>query len=159
MEQLLKLLSLAFVSSLKFAASPFAALGYDLNYIQTFLTTTAGGIFGVLFFFYASKWITTTITSYKNQLFFLFGVNKRSEEDELLPERKKVFTWQNKLIVITVRRFGLVGIALLTPTLLSIPVGTLIAARYFHNPRRVVGYLCASVVLWSLILSSAVVIF
>ncbi len=92
-------------------------------------------------------------------MFFLFGVNRAGEEDELLPERKKIFTWKNKLIVITVRRFGLVGVALLTPTLLSIPVGTLIAARYFRNPRRVVGYLCASVVLWSLIFSSAVVIF
>jgi hypothetical protein len=159
LEQLLKLLSLAFVSSLKFAASPFAALGYDLNYIQTFLTTTAGGIFGVLFFFYGSKYIVQWVTTYKNHLFFLFGVNKKSLEDELLPERKKIFTWKNKLIVTTVRRFGLVGIALLTPTLLSIPVGTLIAARYFRNPRKVVGYLCASVVLWSLILSSAVVIF
>lgn len=159
MEQLLKLLSLAFVSSLKFAASPFAALGYDLNYIQTFLTTTTGGILGVLFFFYGSKYIVQWFTTYKNQMFFLFGVNRRSEEDELLPERKRVFTWKNKMIVLTVRRFGLVGIALLTPTLLSIPLGTIIAARYFRNPRRVVGYLCASVVLWSLILSSAVVIF
>ncbi len=159
MEQLLKLLSLAFVSSLKFAASPFAALGYDLNYIQTFLTTTAGGIFGVLFFFYGSKYIVQWIAVYKNHLFFLFGMNKKTLEDELLPERKRIFTWKNKMIVLTVRRFGLVGIALLTPTLLSIPVGTLIAARYFRSPRRVVGYLCASVVLWSLILSSAVVIF
>ena len=159
MEQLLKLLSLAFVSSLKFAASPIAALGYDLNYIQTFLTTTAGGIFGVLFFFYGAKWITAWITEYKNQLFFLFGINSRSDVDELLPERKRIFTWKNKLIVLTVRRFGLVGIALLTPPLLSIPVGTLIAARYFRNPRKVVGYLCASVVLWSVILSSVVVIF
>ena len=92
-------------------------------------------------------------------MFFLFGINRKSEEDELLPERKRVFTWKNKMIVLTVRRFGLVGIALLTPTLLSIPVGTIIAARYFRNPRKVVGYLCASVVLWSLILSSAVVIF
>jgi len=159
LDQLLKLLSLAFVSSLKFAASPFAALGYDFNYIQTFLTTTAGGIFGVLFFFYAGKWITQGVTTYKNQLFFLFGINRRSAEDELLPVKKKIFTWKNKLIVSTVRRFGLVGIALLTPTLLSIPLGTLIAARYFRNQRKVVGYLCASVVLWSVILSSIVVIF
>lgn len=158
MEQLLKLLSLAFVSSLKFAASPFAALGYDLNYIQTFLTTTTGGILGVLFFFYGSRWIAEWISNYQNQLFYLFGLNRRSEQDELLLERKKIFTWKNKLIVLTVRRFGLVGIALLTPTLLSIPVGTLIAARYFRN-QRVVGYLCASVVLWSVILSSVVVIF
>lgn len=158
MEQLLKLLSLAFVSSLKFAASPFAALGYDLNYIQTFLTTTTGGILGVLFFFYGSRWIAEWVSNYQNQLFYLFGLNSRSAEEQLLPERKKIFTWKNKLIVLTVRRFGLVGIALLTPTLLSIPVGTLIAARYFRN-QRVVGYLCASVVLWSVILSSVVVIF
>jgi hypothetical protein len=157
LEQLLKLLSLAFVSSLKFAASPFLATGYDLNYIQTFLSTTTGGILGVLFFFYASKWITIWITTYKNQLFFLFGINRRSEDDELLPEKKKIFTWKNKLIVLTVRRFGLIGIALLTPPLFSIPLGTLIAARYFRNPKQVVGYLCASVVLWSVILSSVVI--
>jgi hypothetical protein len=159
LEQLLKLLSLTFLSSLKFLLSPVIAESYNFNYIQTFLTTTTGGILGVLFFFYGSKYIVQWFITYKNQMFFLFGINRKREEDELLPERKKVFTWKNKLIVITVRRFGLVGIALLTPTLLSIPVGTIIAARYFRNPRKVVGYLCASVVLWSLILSSAVVIF
>jgi hypothetical protein len=75
------------------------------------------------------------------------------------PKEKKIFTWKNKMIVKTVRQYGLLGVALLTPVILSIPLGTFIAARYFHNQAQVLKYLSASVIFWSVIISSLVIAF
>ncbi len=75
------------------------------------------------------------------------------------PKKKKVFTLKNKLIVRVKRDYGLIGLAAATPVLLSIPLGTFLAARYFPNPLKVISYLCASVVVWSVIVSSVVIIF
>ncbi|MBL4585585.1 MAG: hypothetical protein JKX84_00800 [Flavobacteriales bacterium] len=66
---------------------------------------------------------------------------------------------ENKLIVKIKRDYGLIGLAAVTPILLSIPLGTFLAARYFDNKRKVLTYLCASVVVWSVIVSSVVIIF
>ena len=75
------------------------------------------------------------------------------------PKKKRVFTWKNKLIVKVKREYGLIGLAALTPTILSIPVGTFLAARYFSDQKKVISYLAASVIVWSVIVSSVVIIF
>jgi hypothetical protein len=53
----------------------------------------------------------------------------------------------------------LIGLAAITPTFLSIPLGTFLATRFFPDKRKVLIYLCASVIVWSVIVSSVVIIF
>lgn len=154
MEQFLEIISVTLTSAVKFAAAAFLAVPYDWNYWQTLIVTAIGGIIGVFFFFYLSQWIMALISSYKNKLYFLFGINASN-----VASRKKVFNWRNRLIVRVVKTFGLFGIAAITPALLSIPLGTFIAARYFRDKRKVVAYLCLSVVVWAFIMSTVVVIF
>jgi hypothetical protein len=50
--------------------------------------------------------------------------------------------------------WGLRGLAALTPILLSIPLGTILAAKYFRHDRRTVPLLLSSVLIWSVVLSS-----
>lgn len=140
------------MSAVKFVAGALMAVPFDWTYWQTLIVTALGGIIGVLFFFYFSQWVIALISSYKNKLYFLFGVNANDGS------KKKVFNWRNRLIVRVVKTFGLFGIAAITPALLSIPLGTFIATRYFRNKRKVVAYLCVSVVVWAFILSTFVVI-
>ncbi|MCI0446804.1 hypothetical protein L0152_26840, partial [bacterium] len=49
--------------------------------------------------------------------------------------------------------FGLAGVAFITPCIISIPVGSIIAANLYKNKARVLAYLFGSLVLWSLILN------
>lgn len=151
MQDILEIISVAGISAVKFVLGPFLAFASGLSYWQTLIITAAGGIFGVLFFFYFSQWLAQIISSYKNQAYFLFGVNAK-------PNKKKVFNWRNRMLVRVIQTFGLAGIAAITPALLSIPLGTIIAARYFRDKRKVVAYLCVSVICWSLILSTFVLI-
>ncbi|MBV2246186.1 MAG: hypothetical protein KUL83_03425 [Lentimicrobium sp.] len=51
-------------------------------------------------------------------------------------------------------RFGYPGIIILTPVLLSIPVGTFIAAKYYSGRPNLLVMLSLSVVGWSVVLTS-----
>lgn len=145
MEKALQILLVIMLSSTKFMTAPVTALNIGFGYGQTLLLTTIGGIIGVVFFFYLSGAIVRL-------------TQKRAKASSK-NVKKRTFTWKNKLIVRVKRDFGLVGLALLTPTILSIPVGTFLAARYFTDRRKVLSYLFASVVVWSVIISSVVIIF
>jgi ABC-type antimicrobial peptide transport system permease subunit len=147
-EELLQVIFILILSATKFLTAPITSLNIGFNYIQTLIITTIGGIFGVLVFYYLS-----------NGLAFIFYKIAAKLNGVKKPKEKKVFTWKNKMIVKTVRQYGLLGVALLTPVILSIPLGTFIAARYFHNQAQVLKYLSASVIFWSVIISSLVIAF
>jgi hypothetical protein len=51
-------------------------------------------------------------------------------------------------------KYGLLGIIILTPILLSIPLGTMLANRYYSTKKRIPLYLIISVICWSFILTS-----
>ncbi len=57
------------------------------------------------------------------------------------------------------QRFGLIGISLLTPLLLSIPLGSFLAVRYFKNKQRILIYMFASILFWSVSISSFQLLF
>lgn len=69
----------------------------------------------------------------------------------LRKKKKRIFTRRNRIIVRVKQNFGLVGIAFITPWLLTIPVGTIISCGIYRNRRRVFWYQSASVVFWSFV--------
>jgi len=148
MEKVLQVLLVVILSSTKFLSAPITALNIGFGFVQTLIITTLGGMLGVVFFYFLSSMIMRLLQKISP-----------SSPEKAKAKRKKQFTWKNKMIVRVKRDFGLVGLAALTPTILSIPVGTFLAARYFDNTAKVLGYLCASVLVWSVIISSVVIIF
>ena len=152
----MKILTLILWSSVKFLAAAPLALAYGFNYYQTLIITMTGGILGVFFFFYIGEHLGPLLNIIRIRYAMFRGQNM---VDIKQTKRKKIFTWRSRLMVRTIRRFGLIGIAALTPIILSIPVGTILAARYYHNKKQVLAYLCISVLCWSVIMSTLVVIF
>jgi hypothetical protein len=157
----LKILIVFAVSSIKFFIAPPLSFSLGLNFLQTFLSTSSGGITGVIFFYFLSKWI---IQLYAKYLIFYFGVIKAAFYKFLnvaipasLPPRK--FTRRNRFIIKIVRKYGLSGIVVLTPVILSIPIGTFLATRYYASNRYILIYLISSVLFWSLLMSSAISLF
>ena len=67
---------------------------------------------------------------------------------------KKIFTKKSRRIVRIWKKYGLIGIALLTPILLSIPVGTFIASRLVPQRSTVILYMLFALLFWSVVLSS-----
>ncbi|MBC8464277.1 MAG: hypothetical protein H8D62_01215 [Bacteroidetes bacterium] len=126
------------LSSVKFlAAIPLAIYQYDFSFWETFLYSSVGGVLGVLVFSKLSKWIV--------KLYYYFYSSKTKQK----PKRgvKKV------VAIKTVRKYGLFGIAFLTPVFFSIPIGTFLALRFFPNKKKTLPVLLASVFGWSFVLS------
>ena len=67
--------------------------------------------------------------------------------------KMKKRSMKNILAIKTARKYGLFGIAFLTPIFLSIPIGTYLALYFFPEKKKTVPILMSSVVIWSLILS------
>ena len=131
-------------SSFKFAATfPLVIIKYEFSFLETILWTNVGGILGVYFFaFLAGK-----LLSWWKRIF------RRSNKKILADEQqvKKIFTRRNRRIVRIKQKYGLMGIALITPFLLSIPVGVFLVVRYYRTSKTKFLYLIAANLIWSVI--------
>ncbi len=131
-------------SSVKFAMTfPVVIMQFEFNFLETILWTNVGGVLGIYFFAFLSGklilWWDRTLRK------------KRKKSGEGKSGEKKIFTRKNRRIVLIKQQYGLMGIALSTPFLLSIPVGTFLVVRYYHSTKARFLYLIASNVIWSLI--------
>lgn len=137
MKEILAILSLLGFCSIRhtWMGIPAATIaGYSL--VEVMVIGIVGGMIGVILFTY----LTVPVK----------GLYKR-----LLPKKAKKFTKMNRRIIRVRQRFGLWGIALITPPIFSIPVGAIVASSMYSNKKRIFATMFVSVLFWS-ILSSVV---
>ncbi|MFM9056857.1 MAG: hypothetical protein ACKOQY_09270 [Bacteroidota bacterium] len=152
MESFWKVIQVIFLSSVKFAAGPpFAYFGGEqaLDPGETFFFCLLGGMLGVLLFTYVSAPI---LRIEKTIVRMIRAIKKQKPDKET---KKRIFTPRNRRIVRIWTRYGLSGIAFLTPVLLSIPIGTLVANHLVHNKRKIIAYMFVSLLFWSIVLTTA----
>jgi hypothetical protein len=131
-------------SSFKFAATfPLVILQFKFSFLETILWTNVGGIAGIYFFAFLSG----KLIAWWNKTF------RKPRHHSAMKERqtKKIFTKRNRRIVRIKQQYGLIGIAVATPFLLSIPVGVFLVVRYYRSSSSKFLYLITSNVVWSVI--------
>ena len=137
------------LSAVKFAMTfPIAILQFQFDFLEVIIWTNVGGILGIYFF----AFLSARLIAWWNRTFKRPGQavpggtvqGTRSHE-------KKIFTRRNRRIVRIKKQYGLIGIAISTPFLLSIPVGTFLVERYYRHNRSRFIYLIASNLVWSVI--------
>lgn len=150
-----KIIQVLLMSGIKFIFAPPLSIESGLTYFQTIAVTTAGGIAGIFFFYYLSGGI---IRLYRLLIPRLKSLLTEPAAVTITKTRstkpKKRFTWKNKLIIKIRKKYGMYGIVLLTPVLLSIPIGAFLANKYYSKNKNVLLYLSASVIFWSFSLST-----
>lgn len=164
-----KALQLMLISSFKFFFAIPISYKMKFDFLQTVVFTSTGGIAGVFIYFYLSSWILWLYRKYlkkyylktRNFLFswlivFLKRIRKKQKK-----KNKRIFTRRNKLIVKVKRKWGLWGIAFFTPILLSIPLGTFLATKYYakRNVKSILISLSIAIISWSIILSGFISFF
>jgi hypothetical protein len=126
---------------------PLAIMEFRLNFFETIIWTNIGGILGIYFFAYLAERILFLWKKYlKNFFHKLFKVSTNIPKT-----RKKIFTKKSRRIVRVKNKYGLIGIALITPILLSIPVGVFLVVRYFNRRRYKMTYMIGANIIWSFI--------
>jgi hypothetical protein len=139
MNQVLKILSVFFTCSFAFKIGfPTTFFVLDRDFLSVMLVSCGGGIAGNFFFVNLSAAILKAIHNFRA---------KRG-----LIHRKKVFTGFNRRVITVKQKFGLAGIAFITPILLSTPIGAFLAERFFRNKRKIILYFSAATLLWGFIL-------
>ncbi len=143
---LLQVLEVMFWGSVKFVVAPIEAARYGFNFWNAFIISTTGGITGILAFTFVGPAIGYGWKKIKS----LFQRKKKADE---VPKKK--FTRGNKLIVRIKIKYGLIGLAIITPAIISIPVGTIVINHFYKKKLRNIILLVVSLLIWSVILNGA----
>ncbi len=113
-----------------FAVLPLLA-GSSRAWYWDMLIVSSGGTIGVLVFTYLGAIISKYLSQYH---FFKFKHGRL----------KKLIHIKNS--------YGLIGIAFLSPVLISIPVGCIISASFEHDKHKIMRWQLMSVFFWSILL-------
>jgi hypothetical protein len=171
LSEFVKIILIILLSSVKFAAGPpFAYFDerYDFSFFETVIYCVTGGMLGVWVFTFFSLEIQIGISWMKRQLKKavrkpqLFSKPKTTEGDIEInyefvgsgqPE-KKIFSKKSRRFVRLWRRYGLIGISFLTPVIISIPIGTVIANAFEENKKKIFLYMFFAILFWSVTLTT-----
>lgn len=138
-----KLLGFFFLAIVKFLFTPsamFLAPNEDYSFLTIVLTTSSGAALGVMICYGFGK-----------KLFMYFS--KRAKR-----KGKKVFTPGRRRIVAIKNKYGIFGLMMICG-LISVPISSLIASKYFHHKKATPYLLILGFFLWSLVLTGLHFIF
>lgn len=140
--------SVFLVATFKFLFSPFAGIPLGLDFLTTYLAAISGASISSLIFYFGAELIM--ITSRKKRL---------KKENEALQKgivliQKKIFTRGNKMTIRLKRTFGKIGLCFLAPSLLSIPFGTIIVAKFYGKEKDTFLWIFIGILLSGLITTS-----
>jgi len=136
------------VATIKFLFSPFAGIPLGLNFISTYFAAVSGATISSLIFYFGSEIII--INSRKKRI---------QKENEAIAKGiplkpKKIFTWGNKITIKLKKKLGKFGICLIAPSLLSIPLGTIIVAKFYGKDKDTFLWIFIGILLSALITTS-----
>ena len=116
-----------------------AAVFAKFPFFKAVTITTAGGITGSIIFANISEWVIENWYKFREKY-----IPNRKRKGKSIIESKFVQNIKNK--------WGLAGIAFFTPFILSIPVGTFLAVRFYPDKQKVISYMLISITLWDILL-------
>jgi hypothetical protein len=139
MELIFKVLGTVGLSIIKYLIGVTFALKW-LSPIEGFLSTTIGSGISVLIYVYGG----TELTRY-------FRERKiRRQGDKYV--KPLVFTKKNRFLVKIRKNGGLPLVAFLSPVVISLTVGCLLAITFIHNRPKIVTYMIISIFIWGIMI-------
>ena len=135
-EEILKAISVYFSSMIKFIFGPIGGKAAGLHLITTMVVTVAGMMTVVVAFTYFGEFLRKRIIE---------RFRKPKPVEEHSPGKKNIF-----------KRYGLAGVAFLTPIILTPIAGTILAVSVSPRREKILLYMFISACAWSIILTSAV---
>jgi hypothetical protein len=134
-----------------FSAIPGPALG--LNYVETVISIFVGAVISAAFFFFSAEYFMQR--AQKKRIKLMQEAHKNGETIA----QKRVFSRMNKGVVRLKLRFGKIGICFWAPFLLSVPVGSIIVAKFYGKYSFTFLYVILGMLINSLLTSFIVYVF
>lgn len=138
--ELLKILSILLLTMLKFIAGPTLGYAAGFSLLGSILVTIGGMMLSVLLFTFLGKVMKEKVL----KRFFA---------------KKKKFTPRNRKFVVIWKKYGLKGVAFLTPLLLT-PIGGTILLTTFGSPKnKIIISMLLSATFWAIFFCSIIYTF
>ncbi len=135
--------SVFFSAFAKFMFAPLVGKGFQLDFITSWVASFAGGLVSALVFYFMSE-------------FFMKRYHQKKIERKIAMEKtgqifkhKKSFTKVNRTIIKVKHKIGQYGLCLFAPLFLSVPIGSIICAKFFGHQKNTF-----SIIVFGLILNS-----
>lgn len=123
------------LATFKFMFAAFPGPALNISFLETYLSVVLGGTFSSAVFYFASD-------------FFMIKANQRRKRkiEQLLSEGKEIpfkrkFTRTNKFIIYCKQKFGMYVICFWAPFFLSVPLGSIIVAKFYGKLRYTFLYI------------------
>ncbi|MDD2550227.1 MAG: hypothetical protein PHD00_09060 [Bacteroidales bacterium] len=130
----------------KFAATfPVAVYIFRMSFFETILYTNIGGLIGLIFFTLLSRGLLKLLNTYW------------PEKWRCKKKERKIFSKRNRRLVTIKNKYGLPGIVILTPVILSIPIGVFLNTKYYGKQKSSYLFLFLGQIAWSFIYTIALV--
>lgn len=139
-EEILKAIPVFLSTMIKFIFGPLGGYAAKLNIVTTIVATITGMMTAVVAFTYFGNFLRERV------LKFFF-------------QNRKKFTPRNRRITKFYKKYGLGGIAFLTPILLTPIGGTLVAVSFGTRKEKIILYMLISGVVWAIIFSMMIYFF
>jgi hypothetical protein len=140
-EEILKAIPVYFASMLKFIFGPLGGYAAGLTLLTTILATVAGMMTVVLAIVFFGDWLRDKIVN-------RFFKNRQPAPSD--QPKKFAGIW---------KKYGIVGVAALTPVLLTPIGGTLLAIGFGAPKDKVIFYMFLSAAVWAIIFSATIYFF
>ncbi len=140
-EEILKAIPVYFSCMLKFILGPIGGYAAGLNLVTTILTTVFGMMTVVFLFTFFGDWLKANVLSRFRRK------NKASDER------------RNNRFASIWKKYGLAGVAALTPIILTPIGGTLLAVSSGSPKDKIIFFMFISAAVWSVLFSMAIYFF
>lgn len=126
-----KYIGISLLATVKFIFSPLMAVNTIENHtwFYTYIAVCLGGIASASFFYFSSVKLIER------------NLEKRIRKGIV----KKKFTRMNKIIINTKTNIGVVGLALLAASFISIPLGSIVLAKFYRHKKRTIFILYSAI--------------
>jgi membrane protein DedA with SNARE-associated domain len=139
-EEILKAIPVFLSSALKFILGPLEGYGLHLHFITTVVATIAGMMVSVVAFTYFGDWLRHGLL----RRFF----QKKNEDPKAEKKRSRFAGF--------IAKYGLGGVAFLTPVFLTPIGGTVIAVGLGKSKNKILLFMLTSAIFWALVFTSIV---
>ncbi|OYU94589.1 MAG: hypothetical protein CFE21_15030 [Bacteroidetes bacterium B1(2017)] len=142
MEVVLKIITVVLWSAVKYFIGIGFAIGFGFNQIEILIYTVGGGMLGVVVYLYLWE--------------FILKIYHRFFPKKIKPIK---FSKNKRRLVKFIKKYEVWGIALLTPVILTPPIGTILATTIEHNKWRIKLIMFASFCFWTLLILGLKLVF
>jgi len=159
-----KIIQVFLLATVKYVLTfPYAVM-IGLNFEQTLISVTLGGLAGFFFFYKFSGFVLKHFHHVRTFVWKHSPRCVRFKFRELRNWRKrvtgeKVFTKTNRFIVKFRMKYGLIGIIVASPIFLSLPIGAFLLNKYYPKHKLVMPYMVISILSWAAVFVAFAIIF